>query len=62
MVWRIYSLDRFTGQLEAITAFSPEEAWDAFLSQSRFSRVVDCDRYKAWLASAVTDARSGRPF
>ena len=49
MVWRIYSLDRVTGDLEVVTVFSPEEAWDAFLSESRLSRVVDGDRYKSWL-------------
>jgi len=43
MVWRIYSLDGVTGDLEVVTAFSPEEAWDAFLSESRLSRVVDSD-------------------
>lgn len=52
MVWRIYSLDRITGDLGVVTVYSAEDAWDVFVSQSRFSRVVDSDRYKAWLESS----------
>ena len=49
MVWRVFTLDRVTGDLGVVTVFSAEDAWDVFLSQSRFSRVVDSDRYKSWL-------------
>ena len=60
MVWWVFTLDRVTGELEVITVFSPKEAWDVFLSQSRLSRVVDGDRYKAWLESSILDGKSGR--
>jgi len=49
MCWRIYFLDRVTGLFEVLTVFSPIEAWDAFLSESRLSRIVDAGRYKSWL-------------
>ncbi len=49
MVWRIFTLDRVTGELGVVTVFSAEDAWSVFLSQSRFSRVVNSDRYKSWL-------------
>ena len=55
MVWRVFTLERVTGDLEVITIFSPEEAWVAFLSQSRFSREIDSDRYKAWIECLVVE-------
>ena len=57
MVWRIYSLDRVTGDLGVVTVFSVEDAWTVFLSQSRFSRVVDGDRYKSWLETVISESK-----
>jgi hypothetical protein len=57
MVWRIYSPDRVTGELGVVTVFSAEDTWSVFLSQPRFSRMVDVDQYKAWLESSILDKK-----
>jgi len=54
MCWRVYFLDKVSGDLNIISVFSSYDAWYAFISQARYSGVFEDDRYKSWIEVVAT--------